>query len=312
MTTISTYQLERNLGYLIRDYDNLMKNLEMSFQDRTLTEDIFQSLKKMDFKVAERRCLEVPDMESRPVPLVLLGLTYYLMLNIPASAEVTDKVLMINSDFVPALNLAGDICYVTGRIREAELILIKSINLHESQRHPRLILAQLYRTTGNKHEALSILEELCRNMPEDAVAWSALCEIHDEMGTIQKAEDLLKAEIQREENNFGAWHNIGVIYYNQGKLAEAERALLKAYELYSGDTNTLYTLGNLYKLSGRLPEAIDAFKKVLETDPDDSRALFKLSGALYFQGKQDDARTIFKKAVEIDPSLRERSLVLGI
>jgi len=311
MATISTYQLERNLGYLIRDYENLMMSLEMSSQDRTVTKDIFQSLKKMDFKDAERICLEVPDTENRPVPLTLLGLTYYLMLNIPSSAEVTDKVLMTNNDFVPALNLAGDIFYITGRIQEAETTLVKSINLHQAQRHPRLILAQLYRTTGNQHEALSILDELCRNIPEDGVAWSALCETHDEMGTIQKAEDLLKAEIQRNENNFGAWHNIGVIYYNQVRLAEAEKALVKAYELYSGDTNTLYTLGNLYKLSGRLQEAIDVFKKVLETDPDDSRALFELSGALYFQGKHDDARAIFKKAVEIDPSLRESSLVVG-
>lgn len=311
MTSISSYQLEKNLRVFIDDYEKCMINVEMNSQNKKLTEDVFESLFRMDFGDAERICLQASDREDKLVSLTLLGLTYYLMCKITAAVEVIDEVLAVNNDFIPALNLASDILYITKRFEEAETALIKSISLDESQRHPRIFLAELYRTTGRQVKALSILEGLCRDLPEDAVAWSMLCEIHDEMGTIQTAEDLLRAEIRKRENNFGAWHNLGVIYHNQFRFEDAENALLKAIGIYSGNTNTLFTLGNVYKMTGRPHEAVDTFKKVLATDSDDSRALFELSGLLYLQGKQDEARTIFEKAVKLNPSLKEGSIVFG-
>jgi tetratricopeptide (TPR) repeat protein len=295
----------------VKGYEQCMTNLEMTPKNRRLVSDVFENLMDMNFGDAERICLRMLDTEDKLVRLSLLGLTYYLMCNIQASSEVIDEVLAINNDYLPAVNLASDILYITKRLEEAEFAIKKSISLDKTQRNPRLLLADLYQTTNRQIEALTILEGLYQDLPEDAIVWSNICQIHDEMGTIQRAEEMLKAEVQRCKENFGAWHNLGVIYHDQFRFEEAENALLKALEIYSGETNTLFTLGSVYKLSGRIDEATLMFRKVLESDPDDAKALFELSSSLFFQGKLDEARRVFSKAVKLDPSLRNNSMVIG-
>jgi tetratricopeptide (TPR) repeat protein len=282
--------------------------LNMSPRNSHFVNDIFESLLDNDYGKAERLCIQETYGSEKLISLALLGLTYFLMCSPGAAAEVVDEALEINPDFFPALNIAGDVLYQQKIFDRAEEALTRSVQLKGSQKHPRIFLAELYNITGRQEEALAVLDGLRRDFPDNAVVWSKICQIHDNRGTIKIAEQMLRTELQRSDDNFGAWYNLGVIYHDLFRLDDAEKALLKAQEIYSGDTNTILTLGKVYKLSAQNEKAVQTFQMVLETDPDDSEALFELAGILYFQGELDEARALYQRAEELDPSVAERSM----
>jgi tetratricopeptide (TPR) repeat protein len=306
---VSQVKSEKFRRIFIEGHKSCMKTLNLSPRAQQLVNDVFACLLMNDYGKAEWLALKDTKSTEKVISLTLLSLTYFLDRRPAPLTEALNEVFETNPDFYPAINIAGDILFQQSELETVEALLRRSLELESSQRMPRILLAELYKTTGRHDEALAILDGLRKDFPDDGVVWSKICQIHDEMGSIHVAERMLRAELQRNEVNFGAWHNLGVIYHDLFRFDEAEKALLRALEVYSGDTNTMLTLGKVFKSTARNEKAIDAFRRVLEVDPEDSEALFELAGILYFQGNNDEARSLYQRAVEMDPELTERSMM---
>ena len=141
----------------------------------------------------------------------------------------------------------GIILKFFGKLKEAELCLIKAIELK----------------------------------PNYAVAHSNLGNILKDLGKLKEAEFSYRKAIELNPNYAVAYSNLGNALRDLGKLKEAEFAYRKAIELNPNFAVAHSNLGNALRDLGKLKEAELCLIKAIELNPDFAKAYFSLSSLKY-------------------------------
>jgi len=257
--------------------------------------------------------------------------------------EACNRALQRSPGDVNILGLTGAILIQLRQPRDAEKILLKTIELAPTFAKPHEDLGMLLVSQQRAEDAIPLLEKAVRLDDELESAWFhlgkalAICgrgkeadeayekafalaperhelaraaQAHKE-GRLEEAEGICRRVLQRERNNVDAMRLLALIAGSAGKFDDAEMLLERATSLAPDYNLALLDLGNLYKEQDRWTEAISCFEKVIENTPDNAQAHFLLAGVLSQAALNQRAVVAQQRCLELKPNHAGALLGLG-
>jgi tetratricopeptide (TPR) repeat protein len=131
---------------------------------------------------------------------------------------------------------------------------------------------------GKAEDALPYLQEAYTLNPDSADAALNLSGAYILQNQFRKAVSILETLAEQEPQNPMVWTNLGAAYLGNRALAvskhqlQAIEAFKKALELNPATPNVAYNIGLIYKDRDEPEKAISWFRKALEANPRDGDA----------------------------------------
>ena len=172
--------------------------------------------------------------------------------------------------------------------------------------------AVILKDLGKLKEAEILLRKAIELNPQYVIAYSNLAGILINLGKLQEAESLLRKAIKLKPDNAVSYSNLGGILGDLGKLQEAESLLLKAIKLNPDYTKSYSNLGIILRDLGRLKEAESYHRKAIALNPDLHEGYIELAIDLYILGKKNLAIKSLLKASLLDSKNITGQILLSV
>jgi len=240
---------------------------------------------------------------------VLLGQTGYLLQQNKRdeALEVVDDLLVTSPDDPLGLMLRAYIYIEGGKLEAAEEDLNKALVGQPDLFDARYQLAEVYRLTNRKQEALDKFKELCQleqDGEQTARVYLNIGELEREMGNLPEAITALENSIDHDPSlKSRVVPEIARLLSETGKSAEAESWLEQLGEDSDAeiDPTVLYNLAVAHMNANEIPEAIEGFRKVISAQPEFSEAHRNLGLSLINLGQTEEAIESLRQYLELDP-----------
>ena len=131
---------------------------------------------------------------------------------------------------------------------------------------------------GRTQAAVSELETIVGNNPQDQQARSLLADLYVTQNKTSKAEKNYSKVIKMNPNNAQAYNNLGIVYLKEGKTKKAMDHFRLAIEKDPKLAEAHYNLGEAALIAGKSKIAADYFQKVLNLLQSDLLNIKKLYG----------------------------------
>lgn len=187
------------------------------------------------------------------------------------------QCVLIQPDFVDALNYLGIALKARGRVREA---------------------AQTWR-------------QLLAVAPDHSEGWSNLGTALHDLGDTAGCEAAYRRAIGINPDEARAWYNLGIVLFETSRLAEAEAAYRRAIAAQPRYDTALNNLGNVLKAQGRIAQAEAVYRQALEIRPDYPEALNNLGNVLKATARLEEAEAVCRLAVTLRPDYAQAHNTLG-
>ncbi|KAM4883216.1 protein O-mannosyl-transferase TMTC1-like [Thomomys bottae] len=168
----------------------------------------------------------------------------------------------------------------------------------------------IFRSQGQKEDAIALLKDYIKYGPEFADAYSSLASLLAEQARFKEAEEVYQAGIKHCPDSSDLHNNYGVFLVDFGSPEKAASHYREAVRLSPGHHVAMVNLGRLYRSQGENSLAEECYKRALQV----ARTAEVLSplGALYYNtGQLEDALHIYREAAALQPSQRELRLALA-
>ena len=168
-----------------------------------------------------------------------------------------------------------------------------------------LVIAQIYRATGNLNEAAKVLQTAC-NLPDTKIEYfRELAGIFAASKRYDLVQQILFAAIRKFPTHAQTYSDLGVYLIQGDHITQGIAILEKAVDLAPNDWGALTNLGSALLKVGRVPEALQYLGRAEELAPDepDRRIsnLLQIGEAKRHMGDLDGAAEYFRKAIDEDP-----------
>ncbi|MEA5533437.1 tetratricopeptide repeat protein [Crocosphaera sp. XPORK-15E] len=162
---------------------------------------------------------------------------------------------------------------------------------------------------GKYTEAERIFRQVIQIDPNNADAYTKLCNVLDDLDKLDEAIAACRQGIKLNQENSYAYFLMGFVLAKQNKLDEAIAAYQQAIKLNPDDATAYNNLGIALSDQGKLDEAIAAYSKVLGL-PDQKGKVANthtlghnnLGFVFQQQGKYQKAIAEYEKAIKLDPN----------
>ena len=198
-----------------------------------------------------------------------------------------------------------------GRLKEAELLYRKAIEIKPDFANAHSNLGNIFRDLGKLQEAESSYRKALELNPGLADAHLNIGTIFKDLGKLQEAEISFRKAIQIKPDFANAHSNLGTILRDLGKLEEAESSYHKAIEINPDLTEAHSNLGNIFRDLGKLKEAEISYRKAIKIKPDFADAHSNLGTILRDLGNIREAEASLRNAIELNPDLANAHYNLG-
>ncbi|WP_269603480.1 tetratricopeptide repeat protein [Prochlorococcus marinus] len=231
--------------------------------------------------------------------------------NIPEAAKY--YLYFINQGFKDhrVFTNYGIILNDLGKLKEAELLYRKAIEIQPNFADVHLNLGNILKDLGNLQEAEISQRKALEINPDFAEAHSNLGNILKDLGKLQEAEISTRKALEINPDFAEAHSNLGNILKDLGNLQEAEISTRKALEINPDFAKAHYNLGNILKDLGNLQEAEISQRKAIEIKPDFAEAHSNLGNILKDLGNLQEAELSTRKALELNPNFADAHSNLG-
>jgi tetratricopeptide (TPR) repeat protein len=175
-----------------------------------------------------------------------------------------------------------------------------------SKKEIMLINARSARMSGDPDGAITELEELLQEFPDEKQAFEMLARIYRNNSDFKKAIANWHKVIVLDPLDARTYNMLAYDYHYNGDDDSAIVMINKYIDMAPDDANPYDTRGDLYTYSGRLDKAIDSYKKAIKLKP----GFFseeKLGDLYAHEGKYDEARKRYLELLKSeDLSVRGR------
>ncbi len=206
----------------------------------------------------------------------------------------------------------GAILKGLGKLKEAELMTLKAIEINPNFAMEHLNLGTILKELGNLKEAEISYRKAIEIKPNFTEAYYNLGTILKELGDLKEAEISYRKAIEIKPDFTDAHYNLGNLLLDKGNLEEAESLYRKAIELKPNYAEAHLNLGTILKDKGNLEEAELSCRKAIEIKPDSAELYSNLGIVLKDLGKLKEAELSTRKAIEIEPNSASAYSNLGI
>ncbi len=174
----------------------------------------------------------------------------------------------------------------------------------------KIDLAENLLKQNNYAGAISLLEELSREFPEEESVLLMLSWAYYDSGNIRQTVRCLNALLEREFSRKVftgfAFDELVRIYKQQKDFSRLVEICERAVAVQPDDIGLLNELGNAYLQSGSAGKACAAYEQLVKME-NDNPAFYCLWGdALFAAGLKNESEAMYVKAGEIDPDQRDR------
>ncbi len=234
---------------------------------------------------------------------------------------------------------------LTGRLAEAEKLLVKLAQAQTDDPDVLIALRDVYYANGKLEEALEparAVAELEPSVPGNHLALAriyfeirryddglAACdralELRDDAtarnlkgwglyraGRLDQAEAELSLAVARDDNFADAHRNLADVYYQKWLFAQALDHYAKAYRVEPSDARALVMTGYCQYQLGEVDKADAIFDGALDEFPDNVKALNGKAAVARSRGEKEEALAYSTRALEASPSNAEALNTAGV
>jgi Flp pilus assembly protein TadD len=157
---------------------------------------------------------------------------------------------------------------------------------------PALRYAQALRATGQRAQAVAVLERLAMERPNNKTVLGEYGRALAEAGDYDQALDVLGRAHSPDQPDWHVLSAQGAVLDQMGRHAEAQRYYLTALKIVPDEPSVLSNLGLSYALSKDLPNAEATLRRAAAFHPADPRVRQNLALVVGLQGRFTEAEQI--------------------
>lgn len=204
--------------------------------------------------------------------------------------------------FTTAQGRRARLLAATNQLPEARAAL-RSAAQRSPEDRVRLLMQEslLLRQTDHPREALSVLDEVLAEQPENVDALYDSSLIAEQLGKPAELEKRLRKVLELSPDHAHAMNALGYSLTERNvRLDEAAALLGRAIALEPNDPAILDSVGWLNFRQGHLGKAEEYLRKAFAAFPD-TEVASHLIEVLWAAGKKDEARDLFRDALQVRP-----------
>jgi tetratricopeptide (TPR) repeat protein len=232
------------------------------------------------------------------------------------AVDVLERALAKHSSDRYALQLLGTAYRRLGRMDEADYALAIGMTGEPAWPDPwtdetlqyrrgfavRLKDATQYFISGQLPQAIALLEQLCREKPDDIALLSHLGEVYVAAHRTAEGVRILERAVARDPQRFEAYVNLASGYLNENDLVRATAAVDRAIAINPTLGRAHETRGLILWRHGDERTALEAFGAAVRYDPRDVRAYIWKGMVEMNLARPTDALESFARATRLDPT----------
>lgn len=223
------------------------------------------------------------------------------------------KTLSFAKDDSAVIAKVADFYVLTKQVKEAIPLYLKVLNLRRDQEDPLLAgvrekLANSFLATGQRDEAIKVLQDLLKGNPMSYGTYELLGQLFEGKGDYDRALDNYRQTLLINPNNYQNHLHVAGMLMQLKKFDKAVAVLQEAHKNFSDLPRITYALAQALSLAKKNQEALVAFAEAQdEAGNSDSEMLngqffFDYGAAAEQTGLIQKAAELFKKTIEIDPT----------
>lgn len=156
---------------------------------------------------------------------------------------------------------------------------------------------------GRYADAITLLERLRNERPEDRELRTYLAGIYATAGRTADAKPLLQALLAENAQNFDATMNLATVHLFENAYDDADRVVLQALALRPGDADATRLRGVVAWRRQRFDEAERWLREAAAANPNDAKALGWIGSIALERKRPAEALLAFRAALARDPLL---------
>jgi len=164
--------------------------------------------------------------------------------------------------------------------------------------HPKLVKAQMLAQTGKFHEALVLLDKVCRKDKRNADANFIKGSILGQTGDLEGAAKSLRRATIINPRHTLAYFNLGNVLTNLGEIKQAVSAYTSAHKLEPKKPEIVNVLARSLANTGLFKEAIELYKRNLKLQPHNPDVNANIATSYFLNGELESAAKYYRRAIE--------------
>lgn len=299
--TITKPIAEKDFLNRFEELEEQQKNPE---SDKNFQVEFKNSLIDKKFKQAEG--LLLPRLKKEPNSLRYLTLYAELLLrahDTKKSEDFLNKILKIDSNHIPALNLISKVYIKTNRFEEAMKALEKAKILSPHNIDRLLVMGELNLGNGEAERAEENFKSVLKLNPTDDRAAFGLGRALATQGKTDESKQIL-SNLQKGAELASFFNNKGVLLVKAGKYSEGVslyRNAIKVLDIPEKEYLLNYNIALAYSKLGEKEKAIEFAKKSVEKAPKNYLKSKTLLSKLEKEAKEAPSAASAATATETPP-----------
>ncbi len=236
------------------------------------------------------------DSTSSPI-YTALGRDYWLMGKNDSAVRMLSRAVALDPKNIEALELLSQSHLREGEWNQAEVILLRILEIVPGRVDVLHDLAVIYAETNRSEKANALFENIRRTGPiPDARLAFTLGELYAKLGQPQKAGYFFRRGIEADPySGFGYW-GLGASFEALGDTAAAEEQYLKAYSREPNLPQAKESLSNRYISQKEWDKAISLWREAVDRDSTDLVARLELADVFEAKGDTASATALLEEA----------------
>ncbi len=220
------------------------------------------------------------------------------------------KALASGADNPPVLSRVADYYIFSHQVDKAIPLYLNVLETRASSSllsSVREKLARSFLLSGQRDEAIRVLEEMVRENPLKYESYEFLGQLHEENGDFDKALMSYEQSLLLSPGEPVNHLRVSDLQLRTGQPKKAANTLEEARKRFADIPLLTYSLAVAYTQSGNLDRALQTFEEALveagnsEDEVVNGHFYFNYGAAAEQAGQLDRAAVLFKKSIELDP-----------
>lgn len=223
------------------------------------------------------------------------------------------KTLSLAKDDPEVIAKVADFYVLTKQVKDAIPLYLKVLDLKRNSTDPLLAnvrekLASSFLATGQRDEAIKVLEDLIKENPMRYGTYELLGKLFEGKGDFGRALANYQQMLLINPNNYQNYLHVADMLMQGKKYDKAVEVLREAHKNFADLPRVTYALAQALSLAKKHQEAMTAFEEARDEAANSDSEM--LNGEFYFSygaaaeqaGLIDKAAGLFKKTIELDPA----------
>ncbi len=198
-----------------------------------------------------------------------------------------------------------------GRLREAEVLLERSVSLNPTHIPALRALAESYKKLGRFHEAIEQYKRIIEINPKDISARAHLAELYSWVNDHEKSIVTYRDALELDPDNVGLKTGLARVFRWSHRYDEAERLYGEVLEDHPEDHEALKGLAKTFAMMGDLKRAVETLERAAALYPEDAELFKEMGTVLAWQKDFKKAVKALERAIELNPEYASAYRTLG-